>query len=62
MHDIQRGQQDAIDWFKRTIADDPKVALTFLVAADLAISRGEAIEWCKPDHPAVVMYREATQS
>jgi hypothetical protein len=63
MDAIQGGQQDTIEWFKQVIAEDPKIALTFLVGADLAIPHGQfAVEWRKPNHPAVVMYRNTVQA
>ena len=52
-------ESDAIAWFNDLIAESPKAAMTFLVGADLAIVRAQGIEWRKPDHPAVTMYRKA---
>jgi hypothetical protein len=57
MSGIERGEPGAIKWFELVIAENPREAFAYLVAADLAISRRVGIEWRKPDDPAVVMYR-----
>jgi TPR repeat protein len=59
MEQVKKGVPDAVEWFRQAIEQNPGEALNYLVGADLAIVRPQGIEWRKPQHRAVEMYRKA---